>query len=81
MGAAALDLAWVAAGRFDGYWERGLSRWDMAAGIVLVREAGGFVTDADGGEDHAGRRLDRLPATRRMHRELWRFSSRRTAER
>jgi|tagenome__1003787_1003787.scaffolds.fasta_scaffold20949662_2 myo-inositol-1(or 4)-monophosphatase len=49
-GAAALDLAWVAAGRFDAYWERGLSPWDVAAGIVIVREAGGFVTDADGGE-------------------------------
>jgi myo-inositol-1(or 4)-monophosphatase len=47
-GAAALDLAWVAAGRFDAYWERGLSPWDMAAGIVLVREAGGFVSDMDG---------------------------------
>ena len=49
-GAAALDLAWVAAGRFDAYWERGLSPWDVAAGIVIVREAGGFVTDVDGGE-------------------------------
>jgi myo-inositol-1(or 4)-monophosphatase len=47
-GAAALDLAWVAAGRLDAYWERGLSPWDMAAGIVLVREAGGFVTDLAG---------------------------------
>ena len=47
-GAAALDLAWVAAGRFDGYWERNLRAWDLAAGIVMVREAGGFVTDADG---------------------------------
>jgi myo-inositol-1(or 4)-monophosphatase len=47
-GAAALDLAWVAAGRFDAYWERGLSPWDMAAGIALVREAGGFATDLDG---------------------------------
>ncbi|PLX35873.1 MAG: inositol monophosphatase [Hyphomicrobiales bacterium] len=46
-GAASLDLAWVAAGRFDGYWERDLSAWDVAAGIVLVREAGGFVTDLD----------------------------------
>jgi myo-inositol-1(or 4)-monophosphatase len=42
-GAAALDLAYVAAGRYDGFWERGLSPWDMAAGIILVREAGGFV--------------------------------------
>ena len=42
-GAAALDLAYVAAGRLDGYWERGLNPWDVAAGILLVREAGGFV--------------------------------------
>jgi myo-inositol-1(or 4)-monophosphatase len=49
-GAAALDLAWIAAGRFDGYWERNLSAWDMAAGLLLVREAGGFITDLDGGE-------------------------------
>jgi len=47
-GAASLDLAWVAAGRVDAYWERGLSPWDMAAGIAVVREAGGFVTDLDG---------------------------------
>ena len=47
-GAAALDLAWVAAGRIDGYWERNLQPWDMAAGILLVREAGGFVSDIDG---------------------------------
>jgi myo-inositol-1(or 4)-monophosphatase len=46
-GSAALDLAWVAAGRFDAFWERGLSPWDMAAGIVLVREAGGYVSDLD----------------------------------
>jgi len=50
-GAAALDLAWVAAGRMDGFWERGLSPWDMAAGILLVREAGGFVSDLDGRDD------------------------------
>ncbi len=42
-GAAALDLAYVAAGRFDGYWERGIKAWDVAAGLILVREAGGFV--------------------------------------
>ncbi|MDO5604834.1 MAG: inositol monophosphatase family protein [Paracoccus sp. (in: a-proteobacteria)] len=42
-GSAALDLAYVAAGRFDGYWERGIHAWDVAAGIILVREAGGFV--------------------------------------
>ncbi len=49
-GSAAIDLAWVAAGRFDGYIERGLSPWDLAAGLVLVREAGGLVTDAQGGK-------------------------------
>ena len=49
-GSAALDLAWVAAGRYEGFWELGLNKWDMAAGIVLVREAGGIVTDPDGGE-------------------------------
>lgn len=51
MGAAAMDLANVACGRFDGYWERGINSWDVAAGIVLVREAGGFVSDLSGGSD------------------------------
>jgi myo-inositol-1(or 4)-monophosphatase len=49
-GAASLDLAYVAAGRYDGYWERGLSEWDLAAGIIIIREAGGFVSQIDGGE-------------------------------
>ena len=53
-GAAALDLAFVAAGRFDGFWERDLSPWDMAAGILLVTEAGGKVTTTEGGEDVLG---------------------------
>jgi myo-inositol-1(or 4)-monophosphatase len=44
-GSAALDLAWVAAGRYDGYWELGIAPWDGAAGLILVREAGGTVTD------------------------------------
>jgi myo-inositol-1(or 4)-monophosphatase len=50
-GAAALDLAWVAAGRLDGYWERDLKPWDIAAGLCLIREAGGYVSDVTGGED------------------------------
>ena len=50
-GAAALDLADVAAGRFDAFWELTLAPWDIAAGIVLVREAGGVVTTATGGDD------------------------------
>jgi len=49
-GAAALDLAWVACGRMDAFWEIGLSAWDMAAGALLVREAGGLVADLEGGE-------------------------------
>ena len=48
-GSAALDLAYVAAGRYDGFWERGLSAWDVAAGILIVREAGGMVSDLAGG--------------------------------
>ena len=47
-GSASLDLAWTEAGRLDVYWERNLSPWDMAAGILLVREAGGYVSDCDG---------------------------------
>ena len=51
-GSAALDLAWVAAGRFNGFWERGLKSWDIAAGIIIVREAGGTVQELDTGNDH-----------------------------
>ena len=50
-GAASLDLAWVAAGRYDGFWESGLSKWDIAAGGLLVFEAGGLLTDLEGGEE------------------------------
>ena len=54
-GAASLDLAYVAAGRLDGYWERGLSPWDVAAGVLLVREAGGMVSGIDGAVWHLER--------------------------
>ncbi len=70
-GSAALDLAWLAAGRFDGYWERGLSPWDVAAGILLVREAGGFVTDLDG-SDAMLAKGDIIAGNETMHRELLR---------
>jgi myo-inositol-1(or 4)-monophosphatase len=70
-GAAALDLAWVAAGRFDAYWERGLSPWDMAAGVALVREAGGFVTDIEG-RDIALTSGGILAANEAIHRDLLR---------
>jgi len=50
-GSAALDLAYVAAGRYDGFWEFGLSPWDLAAGIVIIREAGGYISEIDGGHE------------------------------
>ena len=48
MGSAALDMAYVAAGRCDGFWQRNLNYWDVAAGILLVKEAGGYVADFSG---------------------------------
>ncbi|MDZ3838495.1 MAG: inositol monophosphatase family protein [Rhodospirillales bacterium] len=71
-GSAALDLAYVAAGRYDGYWENGLNPWDVAAGIVIVREAGGFVTDLAGGKGmlHGG---GILAANSSLHPELRRL--------
>lgn len=51
-GSASLDLAYVAAGRYDGFWEFGLQEWDIAAGVLLVQEAGGLVGDMQGGENH-----------------------------
>ena len=47
-GSASLDLAWVAAGRYEGYWEAGIKPWDIAAGMLIVREAGGYATDNEG---------------------------------
>ena len=61
LGSAALDICYVAAGRMDGFWEQGLNAWDIAAGVLLVQEAGGTVTDLDGGPFdllHARRRDD-----------------------
>ncbi len=68
-GSAALDLAWVAAGRFDGFWETDLSPWDVAAGELLVREAGGFVTDFRGG-DQTRERGQWLAANDSLHPRL-----------
>ncbi len=70
-GAAALDLAWVAAGRLDGYWERHIKPWDMAAGLILVREAGGFATDCDGGDDMFAKE-DIVAGNEAIHKELLR---------
>jgi myo-inositol-1(or 4)-monophosphatase len=71
-GAAALDLAFVASGRIDGYWERNLSPWDMAAGVLVVREAGGFVTDLDGGDEMFTKRHI-VAGNETVHRELLRL--------
>jgi myo-inositol-1(or 4)-monophosphatase len=68
-GSAALDLAWVAAGRLDAYWERNLSAWDMAAGLIIVREAGGFVTDCEG-KDNMFATGDVVAGNETMHPEL-----------
>jgi len=53
-GSAALDMAYVAAGRYDGFWERRLNAWDLAAGVIIVREAGGFVEPITKGADILG---------------------------
>ncbi len=68
-GSAALDLAWVAAGRYDGYWESGLQPWDVAAGMLIVREAGGFVTDFRGA-DKVIERQEVLAANDGIHSKL-----------
>jgi myo-inositol-1(or 4)-monophosphatase len=68
-GSAALDLAWVAAGRFDAFWERGLAAWDVAAGMLLVREAGGVVSDLTGSE-RALETGDILVANEKLHPQL-----------
>ncbi|MSP82997.1 MAG: inositol monophosphatase [Alphaproteobacteria bacterium] len=65
-GAAALDLAYVAAGRFDGYWEAGVKPWDIAAGALIVREAGGLVTESRGGTGYL-ESGDILAATPLLH--------------
>ncbi len=51
-GSAALDLAYLASGRLDGFWEIGLNKWDIAAGVLLIQEAGGFISDFDGGKGY-----------------------------
>ena len=68
-GAAALDFAYVAAGRYDGFWEIGLHPWDVAAGLLLVREAGGFVTDLQGRRYELGAE-DVLATNEGLHRKL-----------
>jgi myo-inositol-1(or 4)-monophosphatase len=68
-GSAALDLAWVAAGRMDGFWEDDLDIWDTAAGVLLVKEAGGFVTDYRGG-DRSFERREYVAGSSAIHSKL-----------
>jgi myo-inositol-1(or 4)-monophosphatase len=71
-GSAALDLAWVAAGRMDGFWEDDLDIWDAAAGVVLVKEAGGYITDYRG-QDRMFERRQYLAANGDLHSKLHKF--------
>jgi myo-inositol-1(or 4)-monophosphatase len=68
-GSAALDLAWVAAGRYDAFWESGLKPWDVAAGLLIVKEAGGYVTDFRG-QDRALEKGEVLAANDGLHSRL-----------
>jgi myo-inositol-1(or 4)-monophosphatase len=68
-GSAALDLCYVAAGRFDGFWEVKLSPWDMAAGVVIVREAGGRITDLRG-NPHSVHQPELVATNGRIHDEM-----------
>jgi myo-inositol-1(or 4)-monophosphatase len=68
-GSAALNLCYIAAGRLEGYWERGISPWDVSAGAVIVTEAGGMVTDMRGGTFHSDDRQI-LASNGRLHRDL-----------
>ena len=71
-GAAALDLAYVAAGRFDGFWEHDLKPWDMAAGLILIRESGGLVSDLQNNQDMFTKGSV-VAGNLRVHKELLRI--------
>ena len=69
-GAAALDLAYVAAGRLDGFWQAGLKPWDIAAGTLLIRESGGLVTNFQGSDDVLGGKGDIVCANPKLLKQL-----------
>ena len=79
MGSAALDLAYVAAGRFDGFWEFGLKPWDYAAGVLMIQESGGLVTDLLGGDTYE-KTGNILAATPEIHEQLKKIIQPLTAE-
>ena len=68
-GSAALDLAYVAAGRYDGYWQREINYWDIAAGIILVKESGGFINPVKE-KDFTGKKIDIVATNSKLHKEL-----------
>ena len=69
LGAAALDLAYIAAGRMDGFWEEGLHPWDLAAGAIIIREAGGYITDQTGDHDVVNAKMI-IAGNEFIHRDL-----------
>ena len=71
-GSAALDLAYVAAGRYDGYWQRELSYWDIAAGIIIVKESGGYIENLSG-ESFGEEKIDLVASNSKIHKELANF--------
>ena len=68
-GSAALDLAYVAAGRYDGYWQREINYWDIAAGIILIKESGGFINTVKG-DDFSKEKIDIIATNSKIHKEL-----------
>ena len=68
-GSAALDLAYVAAGRYDGYWQREINYWDIAAGIILVKESGGFVESLNS-SSFSEKKIDIIATNSKIHKEL-----------
>ena len=68
-GSAALDLAYVAAGRYDGYWQRELNYWDIAAGIIILRESGGFIENMNEKEFNS-KKVDIVASNSKIHKEL-----------
>ena len=69
-GSAALDLAYVAAGRFDGYWQREINYWDIAAGLILIRESGGFVNNLNDDDNFTQKKIDIIATNSKIHKEL-----------
>ena len=71
-GSAALDLAYVAAGRFDGSWQRELHYWDIAAGIIIVKESGGYIENLSG-KNFGDEKIDLVASNSKIHKELTNF--------